>query len=92
MKELDKQQAIENNILIYREAKARVQGVYNALKLVQKKTKMKTTKKQKKVFALLEDFLRCNITSPAIVYKYERIVALLSTYGNKEETDDANKE
>jgi 2-C-methyl-D-erythritol 4-phosphate cytidylyltransferase len=91
MLELDKQQEAEKKILIYREAKARVQGVYNALKKVAKKLKTKATKKQKKAFALMEDFLRCNITSPAIEYKYERIVALLSTYGNKEE-ENANQE
>jgi len=76
----------EQTVKVFSEAKTRVQAIVNGLKKLEKKTKK--TKKSRRAVKIMEDFIKCNITSPAIVDKYERVVEELkqySSFGDKDE-------
>lgn len=60
------------------EAKRRVQSIIDVFKKIEKKCKK--TKQSRKIMKLLESFVSCHITNPAIVDKYTKIVEILSKY------------
>jgi len=60
------------------EAKNKVQNLINVLKKIEKKTKK--TKQSRKFMKMLESFVACHITNPAIIDKYSEIVTVLSKY------------
>lgn len=76
------------------EAKNRVESILKALKKLQKQfkpnkdmpksEKIKYKKKQKEAISLMEDFLKCNITSSSITEKYNKIVNMLAEYTHVE--------
>lgn len=79
------QSGLPDNVEVLVEAKRRVQSVLNIFRTLEKKTKK--TKESRKMTRLMEEFIRCNITNPVIVEKYQRIVDVLSKfYNTKEET------
>lgn len=76
------------------EAKNRVESILKALKKLQKQfkpnkdmpksEKIKYKKKQIQAISLMEDFLKCNITSDKISEKYNKIVTMLAEYAHIE--------
>lgn len=58
--------------------KITVQNIINGLEKIGKK--VKPSKDGKKIIKLMKDFIKCNITSPAIERKYLIVVGLLSKY------------
>ena len=59
-------------------AKEKVQNLIDVLKKIEKKTKK--TKQSRKFMKILESFVACHITNPAIIDKYSEIVTVLSKY------------
>lgn len=72
--------AITNQMMIYMEAKRRVEKIVIGLKNLNKH--VKSTKQSRRAIKTMEDFIKCNITSDAISKKYEAVVSLLKEYSN----------
>lgn len=70
-------------IAVILEAKTRVESIINGLKKIEKK--VKKTKQSRKAIKVMEDFVKCNVTSPAISKKYQAVMELLAQYGKKED-------
>lgn len=70
------------------DAKTRVQHVITLIKKFEKVEGR--TKKSRKAIKIMEDFLKCNITSPAIYTKYQDVVLLLERYANIARQDQEN--
>lgn len=63
-------------------AKERVSRIVSVLKTLEKQ--VGKTKDSKKVIKQMEDFLRCNLSSPSIVAKYMLVADSLKEYANVE--------
>ena len=63
---------------LYMEAKTRVQAIIDSFKIIEKKCKK--TKQSRRVMKLMEDFVRCNLSSPSIGKKYEAVQEELRKY------------
>lgn len=77
---LKSMQTINRNIQTMVKAKGLVQNIINSFKKLEKQTKK--TKQSRKAMRLMEDFVRCNVTDPAIFEKYGKIVSMLGEYNN----------
>ena len=63
---------------LYMEAKTRVQAIIDSFKKIEKKCKK--TKQSRRVMKLMEDFVRCNLSSPSIESKYQAVYRELEKY------------
>ena len=71
--------------------KERAVTLIDLLEKIKKKSKCKNSKVSKEVFKILKDFVKCNITSPSIMIKYERVINILNKYGYKKDSGNGNK-
>lgn len=63
---------------LYMEAKTRVQAIIDSFKKIEKKCKK--TKQSRKIMKLMEDFVKCNLSSPSIESKYQAVYEELKKY------------
>ena len=81
LKKINSINPIESKTAFYMEAKERVQGVIDGFKQLEQHCKK--TKQSRKAMKLMEDFVKCNITSDAIGRKYQAVANMLLHYYNK---------
>ena len=74
-----------NNIQEVVEAKKHAEKILSLLVNVGKKVKQ--TKQSRKVIKTIKEFIRCNITNPAVFEKYGRVVSILQEYSHGKDND-----
>jgi hypothetical protein len=89
MDNIEKSREIENNIIVFANAKRMVQNVIDSFKKLEKKTKK--TKQSRKAIKLMEDFVKCNLTNPVIAEKYAKVIKMLIPYGKVGENENKNE-
>ena len=81
---LDKlaKEAIDDNARfeILKDLKRKAENILNFIKQMEKL--QGSTKESKKAKKVMERFLKCNITSPAIYTRYQEVMILMEKYAN----------
>lgn len=62
------------------DCKKRVASIIVGLKSLEKH--VKKTKRSRAAIRTMEDFVKCNLSSPSIMSKYEAVIHLLEAYAN----------